>query len=487
MGIAYLSAGLLVAAVYGLVARWSTARLVVFLAVTAIAIVGTAILASLRARTEIGPDGIRNRVLRQDVLIPWADIEDVRIDPSGRYRTVYVVRREGQIVRLAALRDGPGAPDPGFDDTVEAIRGHIAHTCPTETAETAPEPELRAPDAAGDPQPLLLRPPRRSLWWICPLMIGSAALWVLGAANGRVGTMLVVGGVAIGCARMAVAVIVGRTEVQPDGLRTRTFRKTILVPWDDAERLSVTPSLFGRSIAVIRKDGQRVALVAPREMLFARDPGFDDTVTAMQALAAPHRPGGLPVELVSSKTMRGVYGGGIALLIAFAVVFDAPWLEQWWPGRVEATQIPHACDIATTEVERILPGSTPERGTLSESDYSESSDCRWTSDNVTDSLRLELDLKRRGVYTSGTGYAREEVEYAMIGGQRPQRVTGLGDEARRVVRTVSFDEDVTDMQLRVRRANVIIDISYDAERPGDQVVADAESLARAVINEIRFD
>ncbi|HSK97755.1 MAG TPA: PH domain-containing protein [Euzebyales bacterium] len=99
------------------------------------------ILMLVRARTQVGPDGIHNRVLGGETHLRWEDLSDVRVTTRHLMRTVQVVRRDGRVVRLTALRDAPTMPDPGFDETVEVIRRQIANHRVGEPAAREPAPE----------------------------------------------------------------------------------------------------------------------------------------------------------------------------------------------------------------------------------------------------------------------------------------------------------------------------------------------------------
>lgn len=85
----------------------------------------TVVLVLARARTVVAPDGIHNRVIGGETHLRWKDLADVRVTTRGVMRTVQVVRTDGRVVRLTALRDAPTMPDPGFDDTIAVIRARI--------------------------------------------------------------------------------------------------------------------------------------------------------------------------------------------------------------------------------------------------------------------------------------------------------------------------------------------------------------------------
>jgi hypothetical protein len=96
------------------------------------------VLLLIRPRTQVGPDGIHNRVLGGETLHRWEDLADVKVTTRHLMRTVKVVRRDGRKVRLTALRDAPTMPDPGFDESVEVIRQQIVRHRPERT--DSPDP-----------------------------------------------------------------------------------------------------------------------------------------------------------------------------------------------------------------------------------------------------------------------------------------------------------------------------------------------------------
>jgi hypothetical protein len=139
IGLLAPAAGFTVLCVFMLVTGRS-AMYAVWLPFALILLVWT-ILFAVRARTEIGLDGIRDWRPRKELFFPWADLVDVELTTfrSKQYRFVRVQRHDGRWVTLAALRDRQEAPQAVIDDTVDLIRRQIALHRPTD------------PPAAGEP------------------------------------------------------------------------------------------------------------------------------------------------------------------------------------------------------------------------------------------------------------------------------------------------------------------------------------------------
>jgi hypothetical protein len=140
----------------------------------------------------------------------------------------------------------------------------------------------------------------------------------LGTVIGFVGVCLMVGSV-----RAMLIVIRGYVEAWPDGLYSRLTLRPVPLVWERIDRLEVVPTLFGRFVQVVEREGSRISLGAPRSGLFVRGAGFAHALDRLQAV-----PGGgrqplpvrfrprLPVLLVQGTLLAA----GIAAIIVVAVV-----------------------------------------------------------------------------------------------------------------------------------------------------------------------
>lgn len=169
------------------------------------------VVATVRARTLVGPDGVHNRALRRRVFVPWAEIADVTVSATPP-RTVKVVRHDGSTTVLAAVRDADVPPDGlGPDDIADLIKERAG------VAEVAPPPLVGA-------RPLSLRPSRRPLLWTVPLAAGTVTAWTFGL--GDVHVMALSGyllAVPVYLVVLSVVLPRGRTDADAGGLRNRSL------------------------------------------------------------------------------------------------------------------------------------------------------------------------------------------------------------------------------------------------------------------------
>jgi hypothetical protein len=251
-------------------------------------------LATARGRTEITADGVRNRLLFRLALIPWSDIRDVVVSARPP-RSVKVVRANGLTTALVAGRDAGVHPDGlTVDDIADVIRERAS----------APDPVL--PEA----RPLSLRPSRLPLVWVLPAAV--AALAAATVLRGVIAFYLLVIGVLLGS--LALKLMKGRTEAEPDGLRNRLISRTATVPWKDVDGIAVIPTLFGRIVEIRTKGGSRIRLAAPREGLLDRSGHLDDHVATVRALA------GSPTPSLAVSSVRAARTTYVVLIVAVVVL-----------------------------------------------------------------------------------------------------------------------------------------------------------------------
>lgn len=419
-------------------------------------------VATRRALTEVGPDGIRNRALGRTVFVPWSDVTDVVVSGTPS-RTVRVMRREGGRMTLAAVRDSDVHADGlGLDDVADVVRGRAAAATP-------------APVRLPRPRPLTLRPSRRPLWWIAAAVPAAVALAVFSAYSTALVMIFIVS--AVMSVRLAFHLVFGRTSATPDGLRNRLGRTTAVVAWEDVEEFVVVPTLFGWIVRVTRPPHRPLTLAAPRDGLLGRDASMESSLAVMRALAADTGRTPPPVRTLSPG-LRLVWWALPVLMLAVGCVIGKPWLEPWWPTTHEATRLPSACGF--------LSGGSPlvPQGHLRGSewrDYRPEADSDCTLTGETGDLDLDLVLYRRVRGRSGTRQAAlryAEKRSDTSAHPRPVPVPGLGDDAWETALT---SDGRTTAKISVRRHNVWFEVSYSGELPARTAIGELQALARTVV------
>jgi hypothetical protein len=458
----------------------------VMLGLAAVFLLGLAALMcvlTLRSRTEIGPDGIRNRALRADVFTPWADVRGVTVSESSP-RTVQVDRHSGPTVTLAAVRDIDVPADGlGLDDIAELIRQRAG----LDGEPGAAASEVQAPAAGAEP--LSVRPSRRPLLWIVPLGVALTAGWILTLDHGPLiflaGFLLVF---PLYLFVLAVHLLAGRTDAGPDGLRNRHILRATTMPWQDVKRFVIVPTLFGRIVQVVRPNGKRITLAAPREGLLGRDPRLEFSVETMRALAATRVPDPPARQALPPRTVRTVWAVLLVVLLTVGVVAWQPWLEPWWPTRHEATKLPRACALlGPATIQAFVPNAQRDGDDRQESYGSIRTNCALRNESGS-ALDFDVELDHRTGTDSGSHNARElfSIKRAVESDVRPQNstaqpVSGLGDEAWQ---RLAAQDGRTSVDLLVRQSNVVIDLHCRTERRSAQASSDAQAVARRVLEQL---
>ncbi|HEY8479959.1 MAG TPA: hypothetical protein VIL71_09035 [Spirillospora sp.] len=350
--------------------------------------------------------------------------------------------------------------------------------------------------ARGSAESLSLRPPRRLLTWLVSAAALSIATVVI-----RYGTwsmlpfipllslaalfLIVLGGV----------LLRGRTWVDGAGLRNRWFLQTRFIPWSDVDAFLVESALFGRGTVVRLANGKRFHLVAPRSGLLPRNRGFDATLDAMAALSLGH----VAVERKKVWKDRISFWSFLVYMLMVQMLFIKPWQEPLWPGRDEATSLPRACTVADLATAlKLLPDIVDAYDR--DREYPTGDECVYQS-HTGANLKVGLSLWK-GTSDGATEEARARFtnEVSRFIDWDPPRslanyfdreswthdvqdVRGIGDQASRSV-LVNFRDRTVEVRLLVRYANVFIDVTYKVERPGNEVAAAADALARAAVERI---
>lgn len=325
--------------------------------------------------------------------------------------------------------------------------------------------------------PFVLVPSRRPLWWQVPVLLGLVAACVgTGLAGGfdHGGAVISWGTLALLCALTVYRRIAGRTVIGTRSVTDRGIR-SVMVGWADVAQVTVTRGFTGRRLRLDPRRGRRLTLAAPRQGPLERNGDFDETVAALRRTAIP---------IVARSRYRGgiLRAGAILAVIVGLVALDRPWLDAWWPTRHEAVQVPSACSIASSTPARLLlPDATQAFKTTrvwSTTEY----DCTETTP---DHYEIDVDVLvcHRAGTESGTEHAQLGIDGWREGGITSTRVQGFGDVAYRI----SSHDLVTSDSLAVRKANVVITVTYIGTRPlAAAAVATDDELTRDALREIRL-
>jgi hypothetical protein len=467
------------------------------LAVLCLASAGGLAFLNARARTRIAPEGVVNRAVWSETTIPWHDVAEIVVQRANSQRTVQIRRHGGGVVTLAALRDHPAAPDPRFDATVAVIR-HRAEAAAGPAAEGASgaagaarrEGAAALPDGGGshgalEPYPMTLRPSRRPLLLVLPLAVAATAGAVQLFEPTRSLLLFVPIAVLLVLWRYVLIMLVGWTAVDDQGITNRGPLLRRHTPWRDVDSLSVTNTLFGRMVLLSVEGRRPSALAAPRQGLLARTHEGEDPFARLAALARPHGVG------FHSGPSRGTVWAGLAVVLlvvaALSLPFDQPWKRPWWPWLHEASEISEPCALAEAPV----PTGEPPAEASTERYGHQEWTCEWEAEpGAWGSLRVEYVLHEYRSRSSGTDHAREDYarsHEALSRGADAHDPVALGEEAVRAVVDATGDNRVFRVTHLVRTANVVVQTSYTAEDPAEEVQADAEAIAREALDRVDVD
>ncbi|WP_433327865.1 PH domain-containing protein [Spirillospora sp. CA-294931] len=420
----------------------------IFLVLLGLAVVS--LVNAVRYRLTVDERGIARRGLVRETFVPWDEVEGLSV-LGGNAGAVQITRRtKGPLV--------------------------VTHVPPAVVPEMRAMAGLPVPD---EPPPRYLARLRlRALCWVVPALVVALALLTIRRFHDGFGSVsatllgLVLAGI---FTRSLLIVLFGRTEAGNGGVRNRLAVLVKQIPWTAVQRLEVVPTPFGRRVVLVSPP-IRIALAAPRESLFARDPGFD---AGVEELAARSR------QTVEVKRRSGLLRLSYPLLLAGVVLAllwsEKPQLEPWWPGNTEATAIPDACPVGQDVAGRLVARPKLAGRARRDLGYVRTSVCEWREQGTALGLTLRYTLFPRDGGDSGTARAVTRMNSARSLGGAPVR--GLGDQAH------LRDGEATggsDIALTVRRQNVLLEVEYSGRRPVGQARPEAETLARRALARVRF-
>lgn len=338
-----------------------------------------------------------------------------------------------------------------------------------------------------------LRPSRRPLLFTGPLVVADTLVVVLllftrvlefeRGTLFLLGLYLPFGGLLVLLAwspwSYALLMVSGSTEVRADGLVNRRVKGSARIGWQDIRSIEVRRTPFGRrAFVVLKKRRRRVRLAAPHDGLLVPAGGFDSGLARLRDAATA-----AGVHTVERPRLSRPVGWTVAcvigcLLVTPVLCLTRPWLDPWWPGRHEVVLIPRACDIPG--IAPLVPGLHRTSGHYSA--RSQTSACEWAVSEPRRSgdpeLSVDLRWDRRGFSADAEHRAHDDFTRDKDAESDQGPVPGLGDEA--IESFTRPDSSGVWGEVIVRRANVIIEVRFGA-KPGDQVPATAERVARVVV------
>lgn len=332
-----------------------------------------------------------------------------------------------------------------------------------------------APDALV---PVVLRAPRRLLVarLVCGVAAGvlAAAAWWLLALTWLVWALAAAALVQfIGAGYVRAA----RVTLGAEGIRIRGLAVPRTVAWAGVWECRAARTMFGQHVRV-RPGARRreVRLPVPTSPHLMPDPAFDSQFEVFRAWCAR---AGAASPTRSGRGSRRAYAAVLMTVLLVALLFDRPWDWSVPMDGAHARGLPDLCQIAPNPVSAVVGEQPP-----AHHDYLSRGDsrylCVWGVDDEQHQMMfVAVDVfQRLGVY-SGTWRAHDAFAglSASLAGYRRHVVPPVGDE--------SAAGNVLSHTLVVsRRANALVEV-YTHGPDIDDHVADAQDIARAVVDAIR--
>lgn len=359
-------------------------------------------------------------------------------------------------------------------------------------ARTNARPDARPdPDESGgrdvrqaERTPYRIRPSRLPLLWAVPgaAVSFALALGFLVYDGYGVWTMALGGIAALPCYLAAVRThLAGHVVADKNGVTTRSaLWSARRFRWKDVERIEIRPTTFGRKVAVVLRKGKgQYVLAAPRRTLFAGEPELQEKLDALKSRTRRNVPidGG---KAASRFRAPAVVLGAVAVML----LFEQPWLSDWWPGRKEAAALPRACSVADEgTVRRMLLRPVRAEDFHEDRDPYYTSACRWTHARPSGVVELGYQRYPRSGGQSGSGAADERMRFYRftLGTVRIRR---LGDEAWQ--RAEELPGRTRHVDVWARRANVIVHVDRAGDGTEAELTAEARALAREAMGRLRL-
>lgn len=177
----------------------------------------------------------------------------------------------------------------------------------------------------GMPATLVLRPRRRPLAVVTPVLAAGPALVIVGLITHVAAAVYAGALLSFHSAQELLVARRGIVEAWPDGLATRLVRGQTELCWEKVDRLVIVPGTFGRRLAADEFDGHRTMLAAPRSGLLFSDHDFTRDVELLRAMPGGERahPPVFTAPAAVTKARLAHIGFALALGLALGMAFFA--------------------------------------------------------------------------------------------------------------------------------------------------------------------
>jgi hypothetical protein len=281
----------------------------------------------------------------------------------------------------------------------------------------------------------------------------------------------------------------GETVVDASGVTCRNGRSSDHYPWEQVDRISYAAGAFGCRLVLFLRTRKRIPLAGPSAGLFTRKRKLRARLGPISAWAGVHRDRVTSTPITSLQRSAAVTINGVVLFVmlaigGLAVLLSPPWKQAYWPGRDVASTLPSACsvvDVAT--MRRLVPQATAPNG---DPGGERTTSCAWGTDGPAPGVDVQLEIEEpREFDLDGPEAHAHRLFLSRADDSCPTRLPGVGDEACSGVE--NRPEDPARALVVARKGNVLVTVTYAADRPAQAVQAQTVQLTRQALSRIRFE
>jgi hypothetical protein len=297
-------------------------------------------------------------------------------------------------------------------------------------------------------------------------LYGVSVLGAFGVLNGLVGLIARRGWVTVSLDRI-----------------TQRRLGTATVRWADVSAIEVVRAGPFREITVRHHGRRRLGLVAPRSVPFGIDADFDAHAERLRLALQGWRAKETRLGSHQSRFWAVVVAAVVPPLVVLAA-YDQPWKRDWWPGVRSVSATPDPCRVDATPT---VGATAPAPARPVATGWREERGCRWKTKQ--NDLSVTYVRFRWTGNESGVDRAKADLGYDDVGpgGQAPEPLAGLGDEAYDYSYPLSTKRGWARSQVHVRMANVVLRVSYTGKGTVAQVKGAARRTATDAAGRIQVD